>query len=1146
MRTITNWIASGFAFAALALSATPISAQTLLSEDFSAEIPEGESYTDMKEGWQVISAAPDRPYPHRWCIYGYGKEGAKDNRAYIDHSSYGTSETWKSSDYLLTPALQLDGKYAVSFTWAASAMALDAKQFDLRVRVIEDGKNPDSSDFIFSILDPQMVLESGVQPTNQGWYDVPWVGWAQNVSTLDLSPWEGKNVRVVFEYWCNGKDRLNNIYLDDVKVYAHEISSEAEPLPSLNEWNFGEVYVGSKTVSEIMRLSNNGKSRMKLTGIECPAGYSVITEKPLDQIDLGRNESINFQIMYDAAMTSAASGDIVFKTNGKEARVAVRATKKMLPDGYTFEGFEKCDKVFPPAGWTNTGDWRAVNSPLEGYIAAATTANMNKTPQELITPRLDGSSGSMTFEFTYYDYFLDEDGLGADNTVNVYFSKNGGSAWSLLDTFDWNDTYNEIIKKKYTVDTDGSDNCFFKISYMPLEDWDSEYGPVISNFYIDAVVLPPLFGANSTPAAPALVGPKNGMENVHPRDIILTWDPAQFADGYKVYVGTNGDANDLVNGVDVQDALTFTVPQAQYSKTYNWKIEAYNAKGSTFSKTFNFTTQPDASVKDFPFTESFEGEIFPPIGWTAEANDYTKWYQSDYQYFDGSFSAGVQAGLEGSHAALTSMDITLPETPMYLSFYWADRSAGVKKDLSGTRVNPTNGSNGKADLDFEILVDGQWIQLAKLSDPNNDDNIYWYRERIDLTPYAGKTVKLRWNRKIFDYFKATTAVVDKIVIEPKADEKISLNIPTWDAEKVNFENRHNSESVFTILNDGSAETTIDRIEFSGNHFASSLKAGDKIPSGSGLAFFLTVDAGSMSGDFNETMTVYTSRGASVKMDLHVEVMPQDVVFCGFEYDPYGSLNPGGFISVDEDHGAPISLSMVDYANKGLPQAFVVMNYKKADWSIPFPNTGSQNLVAFAGENRVASDWLIRPNVTPLDDAEFEFWARNYEHKDPMGYGAVFTAHKAVVLVSEDADPNDLSKYTQLAYFTLNCPEKEEYTKYVVDMSDYKGKNIHVALRHEVDTDGLAAFFDDLTFRHFSMTTGINGVYADSNLTVSVDGNVIRVSGAENPAMMVYSAAGMLVAAADSDALNVENLPAGIYMVSVKAANGNASAKFIKR
>lgn len=1147
MQTITKVLTTGL-FTVLVASGTALSAdaQTLLDESFSStEFDSDQHYAEISlPGWQIINDNDNAQFPKRWCVYNAGSDKDKNPEAFVDHSVY-PSVKRKSSDYLITPVLDLNGKYAVTFTWSASAQALDHEQFDLRVRVIEDGQQPPSSDFIFSILDPEMVLASGVQPTDYGWYTVPWVGWAKNVSTLDLSPWQGKKVRVVFEYYCDGKDFINSISLDDVKVYAHEISEAADPQTSINEWNFGEVTVGSKTLSDVFTLTNAGKDKLRITGVDAPAGFSVLCSEDMNAVSLGRNESVQMQIMYDAQMTSAAQGNIVINTNGSDATIAVRATKKMLPDGYSFEGFESED--FPPAGWTATGDWRRHASPIEGYYAATTSANMGAQGQDLITPRLDGSAGSVTFEYNYYDFSNDESGLGCDNVVNVYFSKDGKATWQLLDSYDYNDPYNENIHKKFTCQTGGSDNCYFKVTYMPLEDWDTEYGPEISYFYFDSVILPPLYGADSTPTEPELVTPANGARDIYPRDIVLTWNPAQFAEGYRLYVGTDGAATDLVNGVDMQKATTYTIATADYAKTYNWRVEAYNAKGSTPSATRNFTTQPDKTVSSYPFTEGFEGTAFPPIGWRADADGLTKWSASDFNAYEGSKAAAVQAGDAGSHAALYSPEMIIPENrEFYLTFYWADASGGVKVDPSGVRTNPSNGSNGRADFVCEVFADGKWNQVAFLSDPSDSDNMYWYRERVDLTPYAGKRIQIRWNRIIHDYFHSTTALLDKIAIEGKMNEKLSLNIDNWDAFVLNNGDKCSSESKFTLLNDGSAEATVAAVEFSGSHFSTTLKAGDKIASGSGIPFAMSYDAGTDAGTFNETMTVTTTGGATVTMNLTGVTEPNDVRFYSFEYDPYGSLQPKDFITIDRDKGAPIALAMVDYANKGLPQAFVVMNYQKADWSIPFPNTGIQTLVAFAGVNLDADDWIIRPNLRATANSNFSFWGRNYEHQDKMGFGLVFTQHTATILVSTADDPNDLTKYQEIESFLLSNPVDEEYSQYSADLSEYDGQRIHVAVRHSVNTDGLAAFFDDFRFEHFDFASGVSDITADNALTVSVNGNILSVSGTDSAVMSVFNAAGMSMVRAEGTSMNLSELPAGIYMLRVESAEGTATAKFIKR
>lgn len=1147
MQTSTYGFASSLAVAVMMTVAPAAYSQTLLNESFEGVTVDYETHYSALdiEGWETVDSQPNAEFPKRWCVYASGTSANPNNRAWIDAGPQ--SKTTRSSDYLLTPWLQLDAPCQLTFQWAASGMALDKKQFDLRIRIVEQGQQPGDQDFIFSILDPAMVLESGVQPTDYGWYTVPWVGWAKNISTIDLTPWQGKKVRVAFEYYLNGKESINSIEVDDVRVVQAEIPQQPVATPSITEWDFGKVYIGSKSVSEIFQLVNTGKGEMTVTGVEAPVGYSIISSVPMADIKLGRNESVKMQVMYDASMTSATSGNVVIKTNGQDGVIAVRATKQMLPDGYTFEGFEDTSVNFPPAGWRNVGDWRSGTSPIEGYLSAWASANMDNHSQDLITPRIDGSAGEITFEYNYYDYYDDEYGVGADNVVTVRFSKDGGNTWSLLDTYDWNGPYNENIHKSFTVQTGGSDNCLFKFAYEPLEEWDTEYGPEISRFFVDAVVLPPLYGANSAPGEALPTTPANGARDIYPRNITLAWETAQFAEGYRVYVGTDGAATNLVNGVDVQKATSYVIQQADYSKTYNWRVEAYNSKGSTPSATFNFTTQPDATVTSYPYNEGFEGEIFPPVGWVAEQDTYTKWYRSDYNPFDGNFSAAVQAGLAGSHAALTTPDFLLPADAAYLTFYWGD-AGGVmlKVDDTGTRTNPTNGSNGIADLEFDIYVDGQWQNLALMSDPSSDDQRYWYRERIDLSPYAGKRVAFRWNRTIHNYVKATNASLDRISIEGAQGEKLALNFDSWDALKANYNCSINSGNIFTLLNDGSNEAIIDKVEFTGANFATSLRSGDKVASGKGVPFSLTFNAGVTAAPVEETMTITTRTGASVSMTLKGEAMPADTRFYGFEQDAYGSLQPAEFITVDVDGASNVELAMVDYENYGRPAAFMVMNYKKADWPNPYGNTGDQCLVTFATVTKNAEDWIIRPTIPATAESEFEFYARNYEHLDNSGWGQVFTPGTATVLVSTASDATDLTKYEEVATYTLEYPVKEEYTKYVTPLGDYDGQIINVALRHTVNTDGLAYLYDDFTFRHFDFLRGINSAVMPEGMNVKVLDNMIAVEGADDVRMSLLTTAGVTLATVAGNEADITSLAPGIYIVRIESMQGPATLRFVKK
>ncbi len=89
-------------------------------------------------------------------------------------------------------------------------------------------------------------------PTVYDWYSVPWVGWQKNVSKINLTPWQGKKVRVAFAYVVTGVtgsysgkiDAVNSVELDDVRVSPKQSATQPEPTMSANSWDFGKVYVG--------------------------------------------------------------------------------------------------------------------------------------------------------------------------------------------------------------------------------------------------------------------------------------------------------------------------------------------------------------------------------------------------------------------------------------------------------------------------------------------------------------------------------------------------------------------------------------------------------------------------------------------------------------------------------------------------------------------------------------------------------------------------------------------------------------------------------------------------------------------------------------------------------------------------------------
>jgi hypothetical protein len=1123
----------------------------ILSEDFDGMgATLGVWYNELAftDDWKIVNQHEDAELPNRWCLYhteDSNNTSIETRKAWIDLSGY--SDNTAGVSLLETPVLDLTTQCELSFQWSSSGMALDYKQYDLRVYVIEEGKDIDLDNYTFSILNADMVLESGIQPTSYDWYSVPWVGWSKYTSKIDLTKWKGQKVRVAFAYvitdvtnsWNDGRDKINSVEVDNVRVYPKEQATAPEATLSTTSWNFGKVYVGASVWSDAITLTNTGTSGLKITGVEAPEGFSVEFAKEMSEIDLKKNESVSFVVRYNASLTSAASGNIVIKTNGNNATLAVSATKQMLPDGAVFEGFE--GEAFPPAGWTAKA-WNVTSTALEGEKSAICTAYYQQE-NYLRTPRIDASKEPASISFTYYDYYNGEE-EGYDTEVQLQFSSDGGETWETVDTFDYEDAYNTITNVSYTKEAN-SDNCYWQFVW-DLTYYDSENGAEASIYYLDSVVLTNLYGANGTPTAATATSPADGETNVFHRDTQLQWTPAQFANGYRLYVGTDAEATNLVNGVDLGDALSYTLPTLAYATVYNWKVVPYNDKGDcTDVATWHFTTLADPTITSFPYYEGFNNGV-PPTGWRTYSDGVSKWAANEYEPFEGTACAmaNVRDDVDGIY--LETPDVKISE-PAILSFYWGDGVAvNLLTDNSGTVTNNTNGYDGISKTTFEILVDGEWHELDMLSDKTNS---YWIRSRIDLTPYVGKTVAFRWVYSYEDYMKVNGACIDKFAIEPASDVKISLNSDGYDAGKVNHDESFTTESSFTIYNDGSKDAEIKSATFNNSVFSTSLKAGDKIAVGSALPFSLSVNANDANTTIDDVLTITTTDGSVATLPVKAEILPADTRFYGFERDEYGTLNPKELYTIDVDRRSTVELLMVDYAHYGEPMAFVVMNHKKADWPICYANTGDQCLVTFgaAADDEDVEDWIISPKMLATDQSSFDFYCRDYLSNDDDRFGKA----TATVLVSTTGG-TDRSTFTEVKSNQVPQPDPtdKQYTKFSIDLKKYAGQEIWVALRHTVN-NGLAYFYDDFQFNHFnSFESGILNVVSSKaglGLRYSAATETVTLSGADAANITVTSMTGATVAAANNaKSINVEHLASGVYIVTAKSANGTTSQRFIKR
>ena len=1076
----------------LALTAT---AQTLIDEGFE-DVPGNETTTTLPGGWERVSQYQGSNLNYQWAIH-YSSSGTT-----MSGHKYAACDapTWNDpnnqdalgprKEVLLTPAVLLDNTYQLAFDWEAAAYGvLEQKQYTLKVAIVEPAEN--DTTVIFDITNEEQVRNSGVPADPYGQY--LWANWTVQTSKIDLSPWQGKNIKVAFIYDLL-KPTGNIVYLDNVSIKQHV--PETGPIAELTQttYIFPTAYIGEKLYSEVLTLKNVGLKGLKVTGFEGPESFSLVMDTV--NMNLGVNETARFQICYKATLMSPVEADLVIKTNGGDVTLHVKAAKMAVPDGYQLELFE--GSQFPPAGWelggsrinqwTNTiyaleGDKSMIGSPFieDSYIS---------------TPRLDLSNEQTPteFMFTYYANYVGEDVYYPSNDLIVEVSSDGGATFTQAWVADYTKT-DTLINVTVDLAPYRSDNVRVRLVNTACG-WDEEYGMDDgSSFIVDRVLLPGVYGVDGVPMATELVAPADSAVNVYPKHIILSWKEAQFAQGYRVYVGKDngGDsAWELVNGEDVGANTTYTIPMADYSTMYAWKVVPYNNVGDAADcPTWVFTTQEDKSITEFPWSEGFESGTFAPLGWLAEGGQYTRWSASDYYPFDGRSSAMAFSNELEVPAILTTPDITINQPGMQLSFWWGnDRPVNLTKDNEQVHLNHSTADDGIDAVMMDIQVNGgEWEQVKLLSD--NQEGVdedgepirYWVYETLDLTPYNGKSIALRWRYISHNYSRSRGAALDNVKID-LAGSNVSLSVDKWDAYKVNA-NKTETSPTLALTNLGNQAVTITDVKFDNEGFSTTLQKGTEIETAASKQFTVSFNAGKLAGTndslrVNDVMTVTFSDNSSVALPVSAVAMPADTRYFGFEHDDTG-VAPEGFTVMDVDGQSTAPLSFWDFPNNGYPLAFFVLNDSQCYNSLKEPH-GHQSLMTRCNGDGAFEDWIVSAPILATDKTKFEFDTRNWESINSVLPAQTPTLQ---VLVSTTS-ATDRASFTQVGYdVTLDLYDDVAWTHLSYDLKQYAGQRIFVALRAKA-TNCLGAFYDNFELAH----VGIMGDVNQDGLVDIADVNIV--------------------------------------------------------
>jgi hypothetical protein len=673
---------------------------------------------------------------------------------------------------------------------------------------------------------------------------------------------------------------------------------------------------------------------------------------------------------------------------------------QVLMEGYAvhqlsiIETFQ--ETTFPPDEWSvDENSW--TRRGFGGYIGGGNARLQHPgQPGRLITPKINILEGDQLV------FFASE---FQDGELTVSYSP---------DMENWTELANPSLTrsfKRYIVDLDDAQGAnYIGFSGVP-------------QVYLDYIITPPVY--QQTPPQPSgQPVPADGYENAFVTQR-LEWGQSVFANGYRVYVGTDNPPTNVVDGEDAGALRHFTSPVLEYGTTYYWQIVPYNSYGDAEdSPVWSFETISYDPVTQFPYEEGFEDEngMVPPAGWINRDGHWETTSHSN----SGDFAAKARWN-HPIDAVLITPPLQLDEDQnLDLTFYWKN----------GDIFNKTDKITGHDSLYVEVSDDyGQsWNPGLMLSAESVMDD--FLPAMLPLESYAGEEIYVRFRHSTDSNNQfAKSVAIDDISVQAALEEPVIwVNNNSFNAGSIP-ENTWVTSEEFVIRNLGADILTISDAYFTGEFFTTTFDAEDvSLVYGEEYIFSLSFEPFE-EGDFTGSFVI-ESNGGTVEISL--EGTAQHVPLFTFEGFESGVFPPLGWMVHDED-GDEIDW-MLAYAN-----------------AIP-PYNGQHCAISFSyvyGIGDLTPDnWLVSSKIEVGDNQEFAFWVATELENYPYEHYKVYLS----------TTTNRLDQFDVLLWEETLQPDNTSFSERVFDLSDYAGMDIYIAFYHTESVGQYLVKIDDLEIR----------------------------------------------------------------------------------
>ncbi len=262
-----------------------------------------------------------------------------------------------------------------------------------------------------------------------------------------------------------------------------------------------------------------------------------------------------------------------------------------------------------------------------------------------------------------------------------------------------------------------------------------------------------IFSVSAAPAAPNLIFPVNGADNVPSSGFSLDWSASSqgaLPSYYTIYMDTveanlpseasfSWESSTSITDPVVNGGVTFTPGQRWY-----WQVGASILdQPEALSEIYRFDITNDVVINTFPWLEDFDdlARVFPPTGWTIADLDGggTTWTENTVATYNHT-PGGTKSAKHGygpvdpsSNGWLITPAVSIPFITGALWYldWWNYNVYPTYMVYNGVLVNPVSNDPN----------DGNWLQIWSQGTATQA----WTNAAVNITDYAGQIVYFAFN-----------------------------------------------------------------------------------------------------------------------------------------------------------------------------------------------------------------------------------------------------------------------------------------------------------------------------------------------------------------------------------------------------------------